>query len=191
MMIKKPFITTFDLHTGFSPDSRKPVSVRKLSNMKNMFLDEKARARMEQGENTLVYEFFEMGMPELANELAFGTSICYPGKVGNEFFMTKGHFHEVFDCAETYICLSGKGIMLMETPDGEWDAPVLTPGKMVYVPGGWAHRSVNIGSEPFVTFFNFRGDAGHDYATIEEKGYRKLVVDNNGAVEIVDNPRWK
>lgn len=190
-MIQQPFVVTFDPKTGFSDDAPKPISQRRLSNMRNMFLDEAARAAMEESENALVYEFFEMGIPDLATELAFGTSICYPGKVGEEFFMTKGHFHEVFDCAETYICLSGKGIMLMETPDGKWAAPVLTPGKMVYVPGGWAHRSVNIGSEPFVTFFNFRGDAGHDYATIEEKGYRKLVVERGGKVEIVDNPRWK
>ena len=40
----------------------------------------------------MVYEFYEMGAPETDGHLAFGSSITYPGKVGNEYFMTKGHF---------------------------------------------------------------------------------------------------
>ena len=42
-----------------------------------------------------------------------------------------------------------------------------------------------------VTFFCFRGDAGHDYGTIETKGYRKLIVEQDGKPVVVDNPKWK
>ena len=35
------------------------------------------------------------------------------------------------------------------------------------------------------------GDAGHDYGTIEEKGYRKLVVERDGRPAVIDNPKWK
>ena len=66
----------------------------------------------------------------------------------------------------------------------------LEPGKMVYVPKRYAHRSINTGNEPLVTFFAFRGDAGHDYGTIEQKGFRKLVVERDGKPEIIDNPKW-
>ena len=41
-----------------------------------------------------------------------------------------------------------------------------------------------------VTFFVFRGDAGHDYGTIETKGYRNLVVEKDGKAVAVPNPKW-
>jgi len=31
---------------------------------------------------------------------------------------------------------------------------------------------------------------GHDYGTIEQKGFRKLCVERDGAPSFVDNPRW-
>jgi len=81
--------------------------------------------------------------------------------------------------------------MLMENPEGEWDAQELSSGKAVYVPPRYAHRSINTSAEPLVTFFVFRADAGHDYGSIETKGYRKLIVEKDGISEIIDNPKWK
>ena len=184
-----PFTTYFDLKNGQSTD-KKPTK-RFLSNMKGMFLDEKKLEELIEKGDSLIYEFFELGLPETPGDLLFGTSILYSGKVGNEYFMTKGHFHTILETAEVYYCLSGKGYMLMEDPEGNWDAQEMTPGKAVYIPKRWAHRSINVGNDTLVTFFAFRSDAGHDYGTIETKGYRKLMVENNGKVEIVDNPRWK
>ena len=60
----------------------------------------------------------------------------------------------------------------------------------MYVPPRWAHRSINTGKETLVTFFVFRSDAGHDYGTIEQKGYRKLVVEKDGKPVMIDNPKW-
>ena len=183
-----PFTIGFDLENGLS-GQKKPTQ-RKLSNMKGMFNDEEALQRMLAKEDTLIYEFYELGAPEDAGDIAFGTSITYPGKVGDEYFMTKGHFHTILETGETYICMRGHGYMLLENPEGEWSAQELTPGKAVYCPKRWAHRSINVGSEPLVTFFAFRADAGHDYGTIEKKGYRKLIVEKNRKPEIVDNPKW-
>ena len=187
-MITDPIVVSCDPY-GFPDGAPKLAETRSISAMKGMFLDETARKALEQ--DTIVYEFHTLQTPGLATDLAFGISTCYPGKVGEEYFMTKGHYHEVFDCAEVYICRQGRGIILMETPDRQWSGLILTPGQAVYVPGGWAHRSVNIGDEPFVTFFVFRADAGHDYKTIEQKGFRKLVVERDGAMGIIDNPRWR
>jgi glucose-6-phosphate isomerase, archaeal len=184
-----PFTIFFDLKNGMS-DERKTTK-RYLSNMKGLFADQSALDEMIKFDNSLIYEFYELGLPETPGDLLFGTSIVYPGKVGNEFYMTKGHFHTILDTAEVYYCLSGKGIMLCENPEGDWSAEEMTPGKAVYVPKRYAHRSINIGTTPLITFFTFRGDAGHDYGTIETKGYRKLLIDNNGKVEIIDNPLWK
>ena len=64
-------------------------------------------------------------------------------------------------------------------------------GDALYVPGRWAHRSINISAdEDFVMFFAFPGHAGHDYGTIETKGFRKLLVERDGKPTLIDNPRW-
>lgn len=159
--------------------------------MRGMYADEAAAENLIAEANPLVYEFYEIGAPESDEHIAFGTSIIYPGKVGNEYYMTKGHFHTILETAEVYYCLSGEGYMLLENPEGSWSAQKLSAGAVVYVPPRYAHRSINTGSEPMVTFFCFRGDAGHDYGTIETKGYRKLIVEKDGKVMIVDNPKWK
>ena len=186
----KGFTIDYDLSTGMSKSGTK-TSVRYVSSMKGMWADEQAANELVENGDPIVYEFYEMGAPEKASDLAFGTSITYPGKIGNEYFMTKGHFHTVLETAEVYYCLSGEGYMLLENPEGEWSAQKLSPGVMVYVPPRYAHRSINIGIIPLVTFFCFRGDAGHDYGTIETKGYRKLIVEKDGKPDIIDNPKWK
>lgn len=158
--------------------------------MKGMYANEHAYEAMTVNADPLIYEFHELGVPEKPGNLAFGTSIVYPGKVGDEYYMTKGHFHTILDTAEVYYCLGGKGYMLMESPEGDWAAEPFTPGKAVYVPGRYAHRSINTGTEPLITFYVFRADAGHDYGTIESKGFRKIVIEQAGEAAIVDNPKW-
>ena len=184
----KSRLVHFDLQSGLSPDA-KPIQ-RRLSQMKGMFLDEPRRAQMQAQEDTVIYEFYDLQVPNTSGDVAFGTSIIYPGRVGNEYFMTKGHFHTVLDTAEVYFCIRGNGYLLMESPEGDVEARELSAGASVYVPGRYAHRTINTSaSEPLVTFFAFRADAGHDYGTIESKGFMKLVVERSGKAEIIDNPR--
>jgi glucose-6-phosphate isomerase len=134
---------------------------------------------------------YELQRPTVSGELLHGISIVHPGKVGDEFNMTKGHFHEVLETAEIYTCLKGQGFMVMETPEGEWAVEALYPGRVLYVLPRWAHRSVNSGAdEDLITFFVYPGHAGHDYGTIEAQGFRKLIVERDGEAVIVDNPRW-
>ena len=165
---------------------------RRLSSMKGMFLDQRDFQQMLAQEDILMYEVYELKRPELAGELPCGVSIVHPGKVGNEFFMTKGHFHNVLETGEVYFCLQGFGCMVMETPEGDWHVEELQPGRMLYVPPRWAHRSVNTGADgDLATFFVYPGHAGHDYGTIEKQGFRKLVVSDGEGVEVIDNPRWR
>jgi len=164
---------------------------RRLSAMKGQFLDTQAYEAMLAEDDTLLYEVYEIKRPEIAGELLNGLSIVHPGTVGHEYFMTKGHFHTVIDTSEVYYCLKGEGVMVMETPEGEWAVEPLRPNAVLYVPPRWAHRSVNTSpTEDLVTFFVYPGNAGHDYGTIETQGFRKLVVERNGVPVIVDNPRW-
>ena len=118
-------------------------------------------------------------------------SILQPGKVGSEYYFTKGHFHHITDTAEMYLCFRGHGYLLLENKEGDSCMLEMLPGRVGYVPKGYAHRSVNVSdAEPFITFFTYRADAGHDYATIETKGFRKLLIEKDGMPVLIDNPKW-
>ncbi len=165
---------------------------RRLSALKGQFLDQDSYTKMLSAEDQLIYEVYEIRRPEIEGEMLMGISIVHPGKVGKEFFMTKGHFHSILDTAEIYYCLRGEGFMVMETPEGETSVEPLAPGKVLYVPPRWAHRSVCTSrQEDLVTYFIYPGDAGHDYGTIEKQGFHKLVVEGANGIEIIDNPRWR
>lgn len=164
---------------------------RNLSKMAGQYLDQAAFDAMLAEEDVLLYQVYELKRPEIEGEILHGISIVHPGKVGDEYYMTKGHYHTVLETAEIYYTLKGKGYMVMETPEGEWSVEELAAGKVLYVPPRWAHRSVNVSpDEDLVMFFAYPGNAGHDYGTIETQGFRKLVVEKDGQPEIVDNPRW-
>ena len=99
------FLMDFSLKDGYSKTAAS--TKRTLSQMKDMYNDVAAAEKLVAAVDPLVYEFYEMGVPEHAGDLAFGTSIVHPGKVGDEYFMTKGHFHTVLDTSEVLSCLSG------------------------------------------------------------------------------------
>ena len=190
-MIDNPF--TFTLPMPEVIPSRVDSHIeRHLSALRGQFLDQETYAKMLSAEDKLIYEVYEIKRPEVEGEFLMGISIVHPGKVGREFFMTKGHFHSVLATAEIYYCLRGEGYMVMETPEGETSVEALAPGKVLYVPPRWAHRSVCTSRlEDLVTFFAYPGNAGHDYGTIERQGFRKLVLEGANGPEIVDNPRCK
>ncbi|PWB56607.1 MAG: glucose-6-phosphate isomerase [Anaerolineales bacterium] len=163
---------------------------RRLSALRGQFLDQETYQQMLDEDDRLIYEVYEIKRPEIEGELLMGVTFVHPGKVGNEFNMTKGHFHSVLDTAEMYYCLRGEGYMVMETPEGDTSVVRLVPGEVLYVPPRWAHRSVCTSrQDDLVMFFAYPGNAGHDYGTIERQGFRKLVVDGPGGPEIIDNPR--
>ncbi len=183
----KPILSELNVETGVMSPNAVHLQ-RRISDMKGMYHDQDAERALTR-ENPLVYEVFAAKIPEEECHLIYGTSITYAGKVGDEYYMTKGHFHEKIDTAEIYYCLKGHGYMLMQTLESQVSAVELTPGKLVYIPPRWAHRSINVGSEPFITLFVYRGDAGHDYGTIETKGFAKLMLEVGGKPMLVDNPK--
>jgi glucose-6-phosphate isomerase len=190
-MKSNPISFTISLPDG-KPNHFDNHVFRKLSSMKGQFMDQISFKKMLSKEDTLLYEVYEISRPEISGEMIQGTSIVHPGKVGNEYFMTKGHFHVILDTAEIYYCLQGSGMMVMETMEGNWAIEELKPDHFLYVPPAWAHRSVNISPDTdLITYFIYPANAGHDYGTIETKGFRKLIVEQDGRPAIMDNLRWK
>ncbi len=165
--------------------------VRSLSAMQGQYQDQAAYAAMLAHDDQVLYEVYELDAPHVAGALLQGISVIYPGKVGSEYFMTKGHFHAILDTGEVYYCLRGEGMIVMETPEGEWNVQPFRPGQAVSILPRWAHRSVNVSAtDDLVFYYVCPANAGHDYGTIEHKGFRKLVVERAGKPEVIDNPRW-
>ena len=158
---------------------------RRLSDMAGYYKDSAAEAYAIVHGDPLIYEYQELGAPKHSGDLAFGITRLYPGTVGAEYYMTKGHFHEIMDTAEVYLCLSGQGVLVTENEDGEVNNIPLEPMTAGYVGKGYAHRVVNTGDGPMMFFFAFRADAGHRYGRIAETGFRTRIFEENGRPDIV------
>ena len=165
---------------------------KRLGEMRGCYRDAAAfeAAVAERGGDALVYRVEEHRCGQGPGALVLGTSTLLPGRVGRELAMTRGHLHRRADRAEVYHCLSGAGVMLLETLDGQRRAVPVAAGDAVHVPGHWVHRSVNTGTGPFVSSFVYAEDAGQDYALIAEAGgMAQLVVDDGaGGWTAVPNP---
>jgi glucose-6-phosphate isomerase, archaeal len=169
----RPFQVKLDFGTG-SLTPANDSFVRRLSEMADAYEDKAAVRRLLADGNPVIYTGFDAAVPCEAGHLMFRTTIINPGTVGSEFFMTKGHHHHR-DSAELYVGMSGEGIMVTESRDGEFAHERLTPSVAVYVPPGWAHRTVNTGSGPLSFLAVYFGDAGHDYEQIEKSGFSRRV----------------
>ena len=185
-----PFSRTLELSSGKFQDPDL-TQVRKLSDLKGLFTDQAAEAALMSA-NPVLYEVsLAYNAPAISGELGYSTTIIYPGKVGGEYFMTKGHYHAKGECAELYYCLQGEGYLLMQTRKGDVKATHMTPGVAAYVPPFWGHRTMNIGQDNFIFLASYPAEAGYDYATIVEKGFASIIVEQNGKAEIVKNPRYR
>jgi len=180
-----PIRAALDSQTGIvSPAG--PVIERRLSDMRGYYLDADAEAALAAGPNPRLYRVYPLDVPEQEGQVLCGATVIEPGRVGKEYFMTKGHFHENDLSAEVYHTLSGRGYLLMETHDGRSAHAQMASGSVCYIPPGWAHRTVNVGADPLVFFYAMPGDAGHDYRAIEEQGgFRERVLEQAGRPTVV------
>jgi len=181
----EPFGVQFDLAAGIMENPTAQID-RRASDMRGYYADEAALERLIAAQGDPVhYETFESPVPEQAGHLRYCISKLYPGVVGDEYFMTKGHYHTVLKTGEIYLCLRGTGLMMMKTAEGDCRWEAFAPGRMVYVPPCWAHRSINTGDEPLISFCVYPGDAGHNYGDIQTEGFPQRVFQRDGRVLIV------
>ena len=150
-------------------------SRRVLGDLKGVFVDEKARAEMDQ--STVVYEVqMHSAVPEgTAGGLFLGVSCLRSGNVSGEYFMTKGHFHARRETAEYYWGVAGKGALILMDEAGNCRWEKVYPGSVHYIPGNVAHRLANTGDEILRVGACWPSDAGHDYATIAASGFTKRL----------------
>lgn len=160
-----------------------------LREMEGMYQDAAAWAAATAETDSLTYEVKEYRQE--GADLFFGTTTMYPGKVGDEYYMTRGHFHIRDDMGEVYYTQSGLGVLVLEDRAGETREVAMSAGSVAFIPPGWAHRSINTGTEPLVFVWVVNVAAGNDYAEILERGMRRLVVEENGVPVVRDNPSYR
>jgi glucose-6-phosphate isomerase len=180
----QPFGVDFDLVHGIMKDPT-AHTVRLASSMRGHYTDARALEALVARDDPVHYEVFERPVPLETGQVMYCISKTYSGTVGGECFMTKGHYHEVPGTAEIYLCLRGEGYMLMKRANGESAYERFLPGRMVYVPPFWAHRTVNTGDEPLISFCAYPAEAGHNYGDIEKEGFPLRVFKRAGKVEIL------
>ncbi len=179
----RPFAVTLDFPSGMLTPAG-GMFVRRLSDMAALYEDQEAVNRaLGSGNDPVIYQGRQAGVPESPGNLAFMTTTIDAGTVGSEFYMTRGHYH-VQDSGEMYLGLSGHGIMVMQSREGEFAHEPLSPAVAVYVPPGWAHRTVNTGPEPLVFLASYFAGAGHDYSSVERSGFSRRVHRGPGGPEL-------
>jgi glucose-6-phosphate isomerase, archaeal len=166
---------------------------KRMSDLRGLYADDLAfNLVLEQTDDPIVYEVSEFRPSVDAGDVIFGITRMCPGKIGREFFMTRGHIHARADRPEVYYGQKGVGLMLMESPQGETRVLEIGPQIICYVPPYWIHRSVNIGEEDFVMMFSYPADSGQDYGIIERsRGMRhRVVADDAKGWAVVDNENY-
>src|ERR671937_447399 len=97
----EPLLVSLSSQTGALVPATSTAE-RRLSHMRGMFLNHEVEAELIAAADPLLYQVFECAPSQAAGQLKISTTVLEPGKVGAEYFMTKGHYHVVRDRAEIY-----------------------------------------------------------------------------------------
>lgn len=192
MNLIEPLESKLDLRLGTLSGATGHYAKR-LADLEGLYVDIAAfRLACATIGDTVVYEVDEYRPSNAAGDVIFGLTRMSPGHIGDEFYMTRGHLHYKSNRPEIYYGRGGRGVMLMESPEGEIRTAFIDQDTVCYVPPYWIHRSVNVGTDDFVMLFCYPADAGQDYGCIEAAGgMRKQVVKNGtGGWMLGDNPGW-
>ncbi|HTL39221.1 MAG TPA: glucose-6-phosphate isomerase family protein [Methylomirabilota bacterium] len=160
-----PVSVTPDYHLKFSEPlkDREPTFVRKFSEMKPVLMDKNTKPEREE----VYYVYRNIALPEHAdliakNQLEYDITILPPGKLGQEFNKTLGHYHANIPGSHTahpelYEVLHGEGLFLLQKMDPDFKQVITVlvtqakAGDKIVYPPNYGHIIINIGREPLVT----------------------------------------
>lgn len=184
-MIETPHLAKLDLEQGVIEGAA--LTRRHLSELRNSFADQHACRQILATSDPLLYTVSAVEPAHGDGQLHYALGMLMPGKVGSEYFMTKGHYHASRQAAEVYVGLRGEGLMLLQDEQtGESRLVPLCAQGIVYVPGHTAHRTINSGREPLLYLGIYPANAGHDYAALAQQNFNKVVIDDQGSAKMLD-----
>ena len=155
-------------------------SVKKLSKLSELFL-----ATPPEGDR-IVYrvQYVKPSPSGTKGGLNWGVTTIEPGTVGDEYFMTHGHFHADASRSEYYATAEGEGFLLLMGRDRVTRVERMVSGSLHYIPGDKAHRVVNVGRIPLTFWACWPSDVGYDYETIAQQGFSVRVMERAGKPSI-------
>lgn len=168
----------------------RPVTSRRLSEVREAFADQRACDAVLRTGNPVVYTVSTFDVSHGPGQLHCGLGILFPGRVGDEYYLTRGHLHARKEAAEIYVGLQGKGLMILQNEDGTSTTADLVQNGIVYVPGHSAHRTVNTGSGRLAYLGIYPADAGHDYDSIRAGNFRTVVVLREGSPAVLPRSEY-
>ncbi|MGH9616432.1 MAG: glucose-6-phosphate isomerase family protein [Acidobacteriaceae bacterium] len=168
-------LTAADLHT----------SLKTMGELRSIFADRHAANQMPADIEIYRIQAYTPVPAGTEGGLFWGRTILQPGNVGEEFFMTKGHFHRIRNRAEYYFTFQGTGALLLMDEARTTRHQDMFPGSVHYIPGSTAHRVANTGSTPLVFSACWPSDAGYDYETIDREGFSARMLLRGGKPVLV------
>jgi glucose-6-phosphate isomerase, archaeal len=175
-----------DFSTGAISGGPVQETSRTVGDMEGYYRDESARHRL--GQERVVYRvqaFLPVGEGEEGG-LFFGNTFIEPGMVGDEYFMTKGHFHLNRNRSEYYLTVRGVGALILMEENRRTVFEPMEPGSVHYIPFNTAHRVANTGDSVLSFLACWPSDAGHDYGTIASKGFGARLRRISGVATLVE-----
>lgn len=192
-MLKEPVASVVEVNTG-AMSGRTGRYEKRLSDLDGLYEDHRAfRELRERIGDPVVYAVEDFRPGDHAGDLIYGVTRMSPGRVGREYFLTRGHIHAKANRPEIYYGQQGRGLMQLESPQGETRIVEIRPQTICYVPPYWIHRSVNTGDEDLVMVFAYPSDSGQDYGIIEtSNGMRhRVMATGNSKWELVENAGYR
>ncbi len=158
---------------------------KKLKDLSGIFGDEKAFTGMNPEQTAYTVQAWLPVKEGTSGGLFFGATTLMPGKVGDEYFMTRGHFHNLSDRSEYYWGVKGKGVLILMDRDRRTWGEEMLPGSLHYIPAHVAHRVANTGSSNLIFGACWPSDAGHNYEEISVNGFSARLVEKEGVPALV------
>jgi len=160
-------------------------SVKLLGQLDGIFANRAAWRAMDP--NTVVYRVQAWcPLPEgTEGGLFWGSTVVEPGAVGDEYFMTHGHFHAKRDRTEYYGTVEGEGALILMDENRKTRMETMSPGSLHFIPPHTGHRVANTGRVPLRFVACWPADAGHDYEIIRKQGLSARLLNVNGSATLV------
>jgi glucose-6-phosphate isomerase, archaeal len=155
-------------------------SFKTLLDLKRIFGDSAALSSLEPSREVYRVRWWAPASSGSEGGLFWGLTFLHPGKVGDEYFMTHGHFHANRSRAEFYGTVSGNGMLIEMNAERKTWGEIMTPGSLHYVRGENAHRIANTGTVPLLVWACWPTDAGYDYESIAGQGFSSRLVERDG-----------
>mgnify|MGYP001555399913 CR=1 FL=1 len=156
-----------------------------MGDLEGIFRDEEKRKLISP--ETVVYEVdaYQPVNAGTQGGLFFGTTRIYPGLVGDEYFMTRGHFHALADRSELYWGIGGAGMLILMNRSRYVRIEKMGVGSLHYIPAHTAHRVANTGEGILSFGACWPSDAGYDYAEIKTKGFGGYLARVDGIPRLI------